>query len=80
MSFKHYARFYLLGFHQSFLHIFNNMRHFLGIGTICVIQKNVKKTYGGMLILVKLQAYIPLWVFFMFLNLYEWYQIAQSIT
>ena len=47
--------------------------------------KNVKTTHGGMALLVKLQAYFtksntPLWVFFTFLKLYKWYQIAQRIT
>ena len=47
--------------------------------------KNVKKTHGGMSLLVKLQAYFtksntPLRLFFTFLNLYKWYQIAQCIT
>ena len=47
--------------------------------------KNVENTHGGVLILVKLQAEAcnftkintPPWVFFTFLNLYKWYQIAQ---
>ena len=50
--------------------------------------KNVKKTPGGVLLLVKLQAEscnftksdIPPWVFFTFFKLYEWFQIAQSTT
>ena len=37
--------------------------------------KNVKTTHGGVLILVKLQA--KAWVFFTFLKLCKWYQIAQ---
>ena len=44
---------------------------------------NVKNTYGGMLLTVKLQATksnTPPWVFFTFFKLYKWYQIAQSIT
>ena len=41
--------------------------------------KNVKSTHGGVLILVKLQAEAPPWVFFMFFNLYKWYQIVQRI-
>ena len=60
----------------------------------CAIQyhvhnlKNAKNTYGGKLLLVKLQAEAfnftkintPPWVFFTFFKLYEWYQIAQSTT
>ena len=45
--------------------------------------KNVKNTHGGVLILVKLQAYkinTPPWVFFMSSKLYKWYQIAQRTT
>ena len=50
--------------------------------------KNVKNTHGGVLILVKLQASAcnftkintPPWVFFTFLKLYKWYQIAQRTT
>ena len=50
--------------------------------------KNVKNALGGVLLLVKLQAKAckftksntPPWVFFTFLKLYEWYQIAQSTT
>ena len=46
--------------------------------------KNVKNTHGGVLILVKLQAEAcnftktntPPWVFFTFLKLYKWYEIA----
>ena len=46
--------------------------------------KNVKNTHGGMSVLIKLQVYFtksnsPLWVFFTFLKLYKWYQIAQRI-
>ena len=40
--------------------------------------KNVKKTHGGLLLLVKSNA--PPWVFFTFFKLYKWYQIAQRIT
>ena len=48
---------------------------------------NLKKrenTHGGMSLLVKFQAYFtksntPSWVFFTFLKLYKWYQIAQRI-
>ena len=52
--------------------------------------KNVKKTHGGVLLLVKLQALSrlldftksnsPPWVFFTLFKLYKWYQIAQRIT
>ena len=50
--------------------------------------KNVKNTYGGVLVLVKLQTHasacnksntLP-WVFFTFFKLYKWYQIPQNIT
>ena len=37
--------------------------------------KNVKNTQGGVA-----KSNTPLWVFSMFLKLYKWYQIAQSIT
>ena len=50
--------------------------------------KNVKNTYGGVLLLVNLLALAcnftksntPPWVFFMFLKLYKWYRMAQCIT
>ena len=50
--------------------------------------KNVKSTYGGVLLLVKLQASAcnftksntPRWVFFTFFKLYKWYQIVQNIS
>ena len=50
--------------------------------------KNVKNTYGGVLILVKLQSSSlqfckinsPPWVFFTFFKLYKWYQIVQRTT
>ena len=50
--------------------------------------KNVKNTHEGVLILVKLQALAcnftktntPPWVFFTFLKLYKWYEIAQCTT
>ena len=56
-------------------------------GTTCNL-KYVKSTHGGVLLLVKLQASAcnftksntPPWVFFTFLKLYKWYQIAQRIT
>ena len=51
--------------------------------------KNVKNTHGRVLLLVKLQAEscnftaksnTPPWVFFTFLKLNKWYQIAQRTT
>ena len=50
--------------------------------------KNVKKTHGRVLLLVKLQASAcnftksntPPSVFFMFFKLYKWYQIVQSVS
>ena len=55
--------------------------------------RKVKNTHGGVLLLEKLQASAsaasacnftksntPPWAFFMFLKLYKWYQIAQSIA
>ena len=43
--------------------------------------KNKKNTRGGVLLLVKLQAFnTPPWVLFLFFKLYRWYQIAQNIT
>ena len=39
--------------------------------------KNEKNTYGGVLLLVKLLAFI---LFFTFFKLYKWYQTAQGIT
>ena len=50
--------------------------------------KNVENTHGGGLLLLKVGAEAsnftksntPPWVFFTFLNLYKWYQIAQRIT
>ena len=39
--------------------------------------KNEKNTYGGVLLLVKLLAFI---LFFTFFKLYKWYQTAQRIT
>ena len=61
---------------------------------LCAIQyhlynlKNVKKTHGGMTLLLKLQteasnvteSITPPCVFFTFLKLYRWHQIALSIT
>ena len=49
--------------------------------------KNVKNTDVGVLLLVMLQAFsmentknnTPPWVFFTFLKLYKWYQIAQRM-
>ena len=44
--------------------------------------KNVKNTHGGVLIsacnFTKINT--PPWLFFTFLKLYKWYQIAQRIT
>ena len=42
--------------------------------------KNVKNTYGGMLLLVKLQAKsnTPQWLFFTFLKSYKWYQSRKT--
>ena len=49
--------------------------------------KNIKSAHGGVLLLVKLQAFGNLvksntapWVFFMLFKLCKWHQIAQSIT
>ena len=44
--------------------------------------KNVKNTYGGVLLLLKLQAKsnIPPWVFSTFFKLYKWYKIAQNVS
>ena len=61
--------------------------------TLCAIwyhlynSKYVKNNLGGVLLLVKLRASAcnftksntPPWVFFMFFQLYKWYQIAQSV-
>ena len=49
--------------------------------------KNVKNTHGGVLLVVKLMAEAynfsksntPPWLFFAFLELYKWYQTAQSL-
>ena len=41
--------------------------------------KNVKKTHGGVLLLVT-KSNTPPWVFFTFFKLYKCYQIAQHIT
>ena len=57
-------------------------------GTICTNWKTWKNTRGGVLFLVKLlasacnfpESNTPPWLFFTFLKLYKWYQIAQSIT
>ena len=52
------------------------------------VQFKKREKHGGMLLLVKLQAKacnftksntLP-WVFFTFLKLHNWYQIAQSIS
>ena len=47
--------------------------------------KNAKNTYGGMLLLVKLQSTVTKsnilpWVFFTFFEFCEWYQIAQNVS
>ena len=50
--------------------------------------KKVKSTYEVVLLLVKFQAEAwifaksntPPWMFFVFLKLYKWYHIAQSVT
>ena len=50
--------------------------------------KNVKSTHGRLLLLVNLKASVwnfskintPLWVFFRFLKLNKWCQMAQSVT
>ena len=50
--------------------------------------KKRENTHGGALLLVKLQtkacnftkSNTTSWMFFMFLKLYKWYQIAQNIT
>ena len=77
-------RFTLLAYYWRYIIIF-----------ICVIWyhlynfKNVKNTYGGVLLLgksqaLKLQAVTksngPSWVFFSFFKLYKWYQIMQCIA
>ena len=49
--------------------------------------KNVKNTYEGVLLLIKLEvkawsftkSNTPPWVFFTFLKLYKWYQIAYNV-
>ena len=44
--------------------------------------KNLKKHPGGVLLLVArnfTKSNTPSWMFFMFLELCEWYQIVQSI-
>ena len=46
--------------------------------------KNMKNSHGGVLILASAcnftKVNTPPWVFFTFLKLYKWYQIAQRIT
>ena len=43
--------------------------------------KNLKNSHGGVLLLVNFtKSNTPPWVFFTFLKLYKWYQIAQSVT
>ena len=45
--------------------------------------KTVKSTHGGVLVLVTMRAYFTKsntsWLFFTFVKLYKWYQIAQRI-
>ena len=50
--------------------------------------KNVKNTHGGVLLYYESCRFLasnftknntPPWVFFTFLKLYKWYQIAQSV-
>ena len=69
-------------------HCYDQMWYVARFGTICTILKNVRNTYGGVLLLVKLRAsacnftknkFLP-WVFLMFFKLYKWYQIVQRIT
>ena len=44
--------------------------------------KNVENTHGGVLLLAcnSTKNNTPSWMFFTFLKLYKWYQIAQRIT
>ena len=42
--------------------------------------KNVKNTHGRTLLLIKTKSNTPPWVFFTFLKLDKWYQIAQLTT
>ena len=63
-----------------------HLRCIVRFGTILCNLKNVKNVHGGVLLLVKLQAFscnftksnTPPWVFFIF-GLRKWYQIAQNI-
>ena len=67
--------------------VFPNMKHFAFVQNLYNLKK-MKNTHRGVLLLVKLQASVcnftrsntPIWVFFTFLKLYKWYQIAHSIT
>ena len=43
------------------------------------ILKNVKNTNGGVLLLLKLQAFTPPWEVFTLIKLYKWYQIGQNV-
>ena len=50
----------------------------------CVQFKKRENTYGGVLLLVKLQAEAskrntPPWMFLTFFKLYQWYHVAQSV-
>ena len=54
------------------------MRYVIWYHLYCL--KSMKNNHRGVLFFVKLQESIPLWVFFKFLKLYKWYQIAQSIS
>ena len=54
------------------------------LALVLQIKNNVKNTHEGMSLFVKSQAYFtksntPPWVFFTFVKLYKWYQIAQRI-
>ena len=60
------------------------IRCFARLGITCTILKKVKNIHGGMSLLVKLQTYFTTsnntpQVFFTFLKLYKWYEIAQRI-
>ena len=79
-------------YHRSLLYIKEN--HQGPYGMLCVIwyhsgnSKNVKNTYGRVLLLVKSQvpacnftkSNTPPWLFLIFFKLHKQYQIAQSVT
>ena len=79
-------------YHRSLLHLQEN--HQGPYGMLCVIwyhqgnSKNVKNTYGRVLLLVKSQvpacnftkSNTPPWLFLIFFKLHKQYQIAQSVT